>query len=478
MKPDGLRRYGVFALALFLLATARWGSFLPAASPPFIADIVLAVLLLDRVLVLAAGRSQRTPHDATLALAATALLGLSLGWLLLGDWEMVALRDAAPYAYVLVALLVLAPRAEHTRGAETAVTVALVFHAAWSVIGMTLPSVVALVPPLSETVPVFVPRPDVDGFISGLLAGLALHRALSGRAPVLNLTLAGISLAVTIGLGSRGALLGVTAALLAVALLGHRRRGIPGRSRSQGWSPSQFQDRPRGESRSRSRRWAVALLLLALPIAGIAASNGYAIERLSASVGGLFSATADVGGAQGTMSARAHSWAQLAGYLQDDPARNVVGVGFGPNYLIDSKADHELYSGTREDVRSPHNYLLGAWARLGLLGLALLLALTVLGWRLAVVVGGRAPRLSDVDVLAIMIAAGMPGVALVGVMLEAPFGALPYYWALGHLSAVACQHGLVTSIRRFLGLTRTEEPGPDRSRPAVPVTRGDREVVA
>lgn len=461
MKPDGLRRYGVFALALFLLATARWGSFLPAASPPFIADIVLAVLLLDRVLARAAGRSQRTPHDATLAVTATALLGLSLGWLLLGAWEMVALRDAAPYAYVLVALLVLAPRAEHTRRAETVVTVALVFHAAWSVIGLTLPSVVALVPPLSETVPVFVPRPDVDGFSSGLLAGLALHRALSGRAPVLNLALAGISLAVTIALGSRGALLGVTAALLAIALLGHRRRGIQDESR--GWSPAR--------SQGRSRRWAVALLLLALPIAGIAASNGYAIERLSASVGGLFSTTADVGGAQGTMSARAHSWARLAGYLQDDPVRNVVGVGFGPNYLIDSKADHELYSGTREDVRSPHNYLLGAWARLGLLGLALLLALTVLGWRLAVVVGGRAPQLSDVDVLAVMIAAGMPGVALVGVMLEAPFGALPYYWALGHLSAVACRHELVTPIRRFLGLSRAD-------REATPVPRGGNEVVA
>ncbi|GAA5111442.1 hypothetical protein GCM10025762_20530 [Haloechinothrix salitolerans] len=425
------------ALALFLLATARWGSFLPAASPPYIADIVLAVLLLDRVLLFTAGRSQRTPHDAALAVTTTALLAVSFAWLALSDWEIVALRDAAPYVYVLAALLVLVPRAEHGPRLDTAVTVALVFHLAWSVIGLTLPSVVELVPPLSETVPVFVPRPDVDGFICGLLAGLALHRALSGSAPVVNLVLAGVSLAVTIALGSRGALLGVIGALIAVALLGHRRRGVQGQS-------------------GRTRRWAVALLLLALPIAGIVASDGYAIERLSASVGGLFSSTSDVGGAQGTMSARAHSWAHLAGYLQDDPVRNVVGVGFGPNYLIDSKADYELYSGTREDVRSPHNYLLGGWARLGLVGLALLLALTVLGWRLAVVVGRRAPRLNDVDVLAIMIAAGMPGVALVGVMLEAPFGALPYYWALGHLSAVACQHSLVTPIRRFLGLTRAD----------------------
>ncbi len=462
MRPDGLRRYGVVALALFLLATARWGSFLPAASPPYIADVVLAVLLLDRVLLFAAGQrrghGQRTPHDAALALTATALLAVSLAWLLLGDWGLVALRDAAPYVYVLAALLVLVPRAEHARRLDTAVTVALVFHLVWSVTGLTLPSVVALVPPLSETVPVFVPRPDVDGFICGLLAGLALHRALSGRAPVLNLALAGVSLGVTIALGSRGALLGVTLALVAVALLGHRRRAV------------------QSQSRAKSRRWAVALALLALPIAGIVASDGYAIERLTASVGGLFSSTSDVGGAQGTMSARAHSWAHLAGYLQDDPVRNVVGVGFGPNYLIDSHADYELYSGTREDVRSPHNYLLGGWARLGLVGLALLLALTVLGWRLAAVVGRRASQLSDVDVLAIMIAAGMPGVALVGVMLEAPFGALPYYWALGHLSAVACRHGLVTSIRRFLGLTRA-------GREAAHVTRreaapADREVVA
>ncbi len=97
----------------------------------------------------------------------------------------------------------------------------------------------------------------------------------------------------------------------------------------------------------------------------------------------------------------------------------------------------------QEDVRSPHNYLLGTWARLGLVGVILVLGLLIAGLRLARLVAKRAPHLRDDDVLAMLLVASIPVVAFVGVVLESPFGALPYFWAIGHLSARACQVGAV-----------------------------------
>lgn len=129
--------------------------------------------------------------------------------------------------------------------------------------------------------------------------------------------------------------------------------------------------------------------------------------------------------------------------------RDVVGVGFGPNFLVDSKADVTLFGGGIDVVRSPHNYLVGTWARLGLIGLAIALALTLIGWRLAyrVVSRGQA-RLSDADVLAILLVVTVPLVAFVGVVLESPFGAIPYFWALGHLGVLARAGGFTTPSRR------------------------------
>jgi O-antigen ligase len=95
-------------------------------------------------------------------------------------------------------------------------------------------------------------------------------------------------------------------------------------------------------------------------------------------------------------------------------------------------------------VRSPHNYLLNTWARLGLVGVGLVLGLMIAALRVARLVARHAPRVRDDDVLAMLLVASIPVVAFVGVVLESPFGALPYFWALGHLSSRACQLGAVT----------------------------------
>ncbi|MBA0125071.1 O-antigen ligase family protein [Haloechinothrix sp. YIM 98757] len=417
---DRLQRYGPFVLALFLLATSRWGSYLPTGTPPFVVDIVLAVVIADRVLGVATHRSRRAPIDTWLAVTTLGLLVLTAAWLPLGEWTLDALRDAAPYAYAVVIFLVLAPARTAVPWMDRAMMVILALHAAWIAVFVLAPGVVHAIPAVGDGVELFLARRDVDGMICGLLAGLALHKALSGKAVPVNLALAGVGLALSLALGSRGALLGVLMALLAVALL---RRRADGANRH-------------------GRRWALALVLILLPGVVALGAQGEATQRMTASVTGLWQPTEDVGGAQGTMSARYQSWQRLVEYFQEDAARNVFGVGFGPHFLVDSKADVEMFGGDIESVRSPHNYLLSAWARLGLLGLGIVAALTLVGWRLAYLVGWASPaRVSDVDVVAIMIAVGMPWVGIVGVVMEAPFGAVPYYWALGHLSAVACARG-------------------------------------
>jgi hypothetical protein len=55
--------------------------------------------------------------------------------------------------------------------------------------------------------------------------------------------------------------------------------------------------------------------------------------------------------------------------------------------------------------------------------------------------------------------ASIPVVAFVGVVLESPFGALPYFWAIGHLSARACQVGAVRPFGVARGLLRPGEGG-------------------
>jgi O-antigen ligase len=140
------------------------------------------------------------------------------------------------------------------------------------------------------------------------------------------------------------------------------------------------------------------------------------------------------GEGSGTVNARQTAYELVGDYTLEEPSRALVGVRFGPDFLTDSGAVVPLSGTDYEGVRSPHNYWLGTWARLGVPGLALVIAIAVLGAVAAVRVL-RAPS----DVLT-AVAAGcllaIPVVSMFGVVLEAPSGAVPYFWAAGHVSAV------------------------------------------
>jgi len=435
-----LQQYGPYAIALYLLATTKWGSGIsPLGGPPYITDLVLMLLLIDRAVAAAAHRSIAIPIEPWVGSLVVLLLTWSVILLAFGSVSQNALRDAAPYLYGVTVLLVRPPRASAETAISRALMAVLIFHAAWVTLVQISPSLASSTPVIYGTTHLLSLRTDIDSLVCGLLAAMGLHRALAGRNPARNLLLTGWGVTLVLLLNSRAGLLAFVVQIIIVALLAPARRRLRGKY---------------------DARVAVAVLLMCVPIVVLGISQGNSVHRLSLAVTGN-GAASEAHGAIGTENAREKSWKVLVRYIVKDPARMVRGVGFGPDFLHDSGADALLlgtHAATQEDVRSPHNYLLNTWARLGVVGLAFVLGLLISGLRLARLVARRAPRVRDDDVLAMLLVASIPVAALLGVILESPFGALPYFWALGHLSARACQVGAVRPLSVVMSPLRSARP--------------------
>jgi O-antigen ligase len=420
-----LQQYGPYAIALYLLATTRWGSGLSlVGGPPYLSDLVLVVLLIDRALAAATHRAVSTGVDLWVGTFATSLLAWSLILVAFGSISQNALRDAAPYLYVVTVFLVRPSPDSSERAVSRALMAALIFHAAWVTLAQLVPSLEASTPVVAAGTHLLSLRPDIDSLVCGLLASFGLHRALAGRSPTYNLALAAWGAVLVFALYDRAGLLAFIVQIVVVILLSPARKRLVG---------------------NYDRRIVTAILVIVIPIFLFEAVQSKPVQRLLLTVPSN-SSSAEVQGSSGTANARINAWKALVRYLEEDPARDVRGVGFGPDFLQESGAN-VLLLGTaaaeQENVRAPHNYLLNTWARLGLVGLVVILVLLFTGWRLACLVAKRSHQIRDDDVLAMLLVASIPVVAAVGVVMESPFGAIPYFWALGHLSARACQVGAV-----------------------------------
>jgi hypothetical protein len=446
VEAGRFRRYGAYSLALYMLATSRWGSYLPLGLPPYFTDIVLFGLITERIVTTAVGRAKPVGVDPALAFATFAMIGWSLILIPVGQFGATAIRDAAPYLYAITVFLVGPPGDSRSarNAAGRALTLALVFHAAWITANTIDKSFWEHMPQIGNNVFLFLPRPDIDGAISGLLCVISLHRALSGRSASFNLGLAAWGAVLVFRTYSRASLLAFFAELLVLVLLSPVRARIT--------APSRRLVAP----------FVLAIVLVSLPPAWFAAQGSLPVQRLLDTNAG----------AQGTTGARAKSWRKVARYLEADPARLVRGVGFGPDFLHNSGGDIALLGGTFEEVRAPHNYIINTWARLGLIGLLPMFGMMLAGWRLAVKLGRAEPDPSDADVLAITSVIALPVAATFGVILESPFGAIPYFWALGHLSVRNIQVGAVAPV----GARVREAPRPSSpalASPAKPNARLD-----
>jgi O-antigen ligase len=428
-----LRQYGPFALAAFMLAFARWGSYL-LPGPPYIGDLFLMAIVGERFVALARGRNALSlgTVELTVGLTAALLLVWSSVRFLQGSITVNAIRDFAPYAYAVLVFLTPSQRLTQEQRAkmEKWLFIALLAHGAWMTVAVAAKGFVASLPTLGGgQSQIFQARPDVDSTICGVLIVYGLYRVITGRRPWWSLAIVVWQVVIVFADYSRAALAGCIVQLLVFLVL----------------TPA-----PRAVLRRYGARLVVPILIVLVPVGIYGATQSGPVHRLS-DAGTAFipivpTSGDPTGGATGTARARREAWQAIEIYVEQSKSRDWTGVGFGPDFLHDSGGDILLLGGSSEDVRQPHDYVINSWARLGLIGLILLIAIALFALRLVVKIG-RSPGLNGVDVAAIAVAVGLPVSACYGVVMESPFGALPVWWALGYLGYRAVELHLSWPLR-------------------------------
>lgn len=412
---------GSIVVAL-ILATSRWGTNIGIA-PLFISDVLIAFALIQVVVTNLAGKAW--PRDRTIIGRPTVLFGVFFAyflarWLLAIDQGTALewLRDGVPFAYGILALVSayslarspLATRERTTRLFRWALTI----HVVWmAVIGLTRNSAgFDLLGPLSSA-NVFQIRPDIDAALMGIAAALCLRQIALGRRRVWNF--AGLLLAVGVVFAISHSRAGQISMLVSMTL-----------AFILSYAASQ---------RSKNRQ---LMMILAVPVVVVAIltilPQTLAGERLIATVFPQLSAgTADQVNAQGTERARELTWEQVIDWTNEEPLRATFGSGFGNDFLSQSGTLQFLEGTTYDNVRSPHNWFVGIYARMGIVGVTLVglwLAQTI------IMIIRRRREIGEDDLLsmaAVTFVAMIP-VASFGVVLESPFGAIPFFWAYGILA--------------------------------------------
>lgn len=427
-QDSGNRRHGgaLAGVAAVTLAVGagRWGSYL-GAPPLFLTDVLLAagvwhytttrLAFHDDPSVFATER----PHRALVLFSAWVVARFVVALRV----DLDALRDFAPYLYsilgIVAALSLARAGAKSRERTATALLWALAFHAAWVfLVTVIAPDLPLRLPMLSavQGLHVFGLRPDTDMSLMGVLAAWLLVRVIRGRRPwrsFLGLLACWAAILSPNMYQTRGGTLGaVVAGMLAVLVaLGS------------------------GTGRSARRTMLVAVIPLMFVGAMAVLPETTAGQRFVGTFGSAGSSEA--GQASGTTGARERTYRHLWQYATESPKRAAVGVGFGPDFMVESGASYLLTGsegGGATDPRSPHNYWLTTLIRLGAIGLALFAALmlsVVARMKRLVPVMGDQPLL----LLAALIVSAFVIPMSVGVVLESPFGAVPFFWCVGLLLA-------------------------------------------
>ncbi|MDQ1029176.1 O-antigen ligase [Streptomyces umbrinus] len=397
---------------ILLLAGGRWVSHI-MIGPVYITDVLLAAAVLHMVCSRLLAK-----HHLGINHGPGVLVGLVVFATLVrvipseGEALLIA-RDAAPFLYVAVAYLsargyLLASEPDRRRTARL-VHGALGIHLCWV-------ACVVLVPGLSSALSEFWSGPspevrsDLDTALLGILAGVSILRFRRKEATWMSALLAGASVALALTMHSRAGLLACCICVVA-ALAGGVDRNARASVRTVALGMS-----------------AVVLLIVLLP-------SSPAAQRLIATVDQGAASQALAVSAGGTSNARKVAWERVIRFTLDDPARVMIGVGFGPDFLKDADADVALGSKTYQGVRSPHNYLVTVFARLGLLGLIMIAALLAAVLAAAIRELRARHQPDELTFMCVFMVMSLLVIAMLGVVLESPFGAVPFFWAGGVLLA-------------------------------------------
>lgn len=420
VEVHGRAVIGTAAVALLLAAT-RWGSQIGAA-PLFITDVLIALALVRLVTrdpikarENADGWAAHSVPSVTFGLffayvALRMFVALSEPYPVI-DWA----RDGVPYLYAALAFasatgVYYSTEADRQRTVRL-LWIALLAHLVWVSVVAFLGLTNLAQPPLFG-VPMFTMRPDIDVAVLAVTAAVATRRWLRGvhrpfHAAVIVLAVAASQMATT-----RAGLLSVLAALALCFFLHYVGGGSQRRTN----------------------------MILALPVTVIVLALTLPLsvqgQRLMSSLSLTEAVTEEQLQAQGTQTARSRAWDRVFDWVEETGPRQAFGSGFGNNFLADSRASIYLLGNAEQtDVRSPHNWFIGTYARLGLIGVtAAVLVVLQLLW---ILMASRR-RFAEDELLFIagtVVVATLP-VATLGVVLESPFGAVPFWWCAGVLYAV------------------------------------------
>lgn len=398
---------GVVVVAV-LLTGGRWISHMHVG-PLYIADALLgaAFLLAVWTSALSAKRHDRISGPGILLGLLLLLTGFRL--LAVQDDLRTAARDAAPFAYAAIAYLSASSYQKVSdRGRERTVRLihgGLLLHLGWMVVATVAPEFTATLPEVGST-RIFEIRTDFDVAVLGVLAGMSVLRLRRGRI-WLHASVASAALVTALAQVNRAGIIACCACMLLAVMFRAGRNG-------------------------RLTLRAVLLGAIAVLAVVVVLPMSPAGQRLLALNAPGTASSELVENAQGTKRARLIAWERVVTYTLDDPVRSAVGVGFGPDFLQLSNGD--LPIGRGMGVRSPHNYLITTFARLGFAGLTIVVGLLVALLTAAARTIRRGPP-DEITSLCVLLVIALLVVALLGVILESPFGAAPFYWAAGILLA-------------------------------------------
>jgi hypothetical protein len=423
----GPRYLAGIGAVLLLITCGKWGSYLGLANASlYLTDLLLAAAAVNAVRWLSFATGSKRFISTGLALPNLAPFYLlfsysTLRLVLSADVSVVALRDAAPYVYSAVALLgAFGYRRSSplSRGRTIRLLqMGLRIHIIWVLTSVLLPSAAADLPTLDPAgnVRIFSLRPDIDGAMIGTFVGLVLNRVWSGRVYKSDFAFVILGTAEVAIMGNRAGFLAFLSAIVVsvFALVASSATSNHVRAR---------------------KRLAIMLVPVAAACAVALLSFTPTGAKLEASIGFVTPESDIQLVGIGTQQARMDAWTEVIHYVSTDSTRTLFGVGFGPNFMLDSGAILRLVGSDATDVRSPHNYIVGTLARLGLVGVLLVAALTVAVMRQ---LANLRAQLVDDELLAFaaLIFVSILIASLLGVVLESPFGAVPFFWASGVIMA-------------------------------------------
>ncbi len=407
----------VLLAVLLTTGASRWGSYIGVA-PIYLTDIFLFLSLVTWLFLKKPNRALDfgAPRDPLLIafgfyfviLMARFVFSIQEGYPTLD-----ILRDFVPFFYLVITFITYDLfknlSAEGANRIFRWIKAALLFHLIWC-LGVVVSS--------NTQGFVFVPqvfgaglfsfRPDFDTALVAVLLVLVLRELYLGKSTIVNwLTLLSCLLVIQ-NSPARSALIALFLGLIWLTF------SLSGKSLSQGLSGNKVKQ---------------VLLKFTIFFSPIIFLTGVAGERLLASIGLSSGTDASLSNGIGTQQARQAAWTQIIEWVFNDEGRLLLGAGFGLNFLEVTNTISLLEGTTYTGVRSPHNFLLTSLARVGLPA-TLLLGIAVLAILFATF---RSRGADQLNFLAMTLVLVFIPVALLGVVLEAPFGAVPFYFSLGVL---------------------------------------------